>query len=126
MSTSSFTRMVRCLMGSPSGYNKRDGESALPLDVSSYCFIANSLSGIAHMAGVADGPTPKTAPLPWRGDLLHIRALCGAQLPSAPGCCTAYTSFPAGFELCRRLGCTQGPGCYSLIKGTPSGVPLIP
>ena len=96
-----------------------------PLDFTSFCFVANSLSGIAHMAGVTDGPAPKASPLPWRDGTIFIRALCGAQLPSAPGCCSVYTSFPAGFDYCRRLGCIQGAGCIS-INGTLSGVPLTP
>ena len=90
-----------------------DHESAaaptVPLEFDSFCFVANALSGIAHMAGIASGPSSKTAQLPWRDDVVNIRALCGAQLPSAPGCCTAYATFPAGYELCRRLGCVQGP-----------------
>ena len=86
-------------------------ESALELDFSSYCFVANSLSGIAHMAGISDCASEKTVSLLLRGDSLNVRPLCGAQLPSGPGCCTVYTQFPSGFDLCRRLGCSQGPGC---------------
>ena len=38
--------------------------SAVPQEFDSYCLVANSLSGIAHMAGVAAGPSSKTAQLP--------------------------------------------------------------
>lgn len=90
----------------------------LPIADGSFGILPNRLSGVSHIVQAVDSPTDKT--LRWgRGETLqHLRPLYGPQLELDTACYAASAAIPAGFALCRRLGCHTF-GALPQDRGTP-------